>query len=67
MPAAPKPVWIVFAYFMAQFLVGGLMKIDNSYYTPAFFSSGMAGLPGSSSRTYCFFGHLGFTRVGLRR
>lgn len=44
MPAAPKPVWIVFAYFMAQFLVGVLMKIDNSYYTPGLLELGHGGL-----------------------
>jgi|SRR5687768_4370761 len=34
MPAAPKPGWIVLAYFVAQFLVGVFM-IDVSYNTPS--------------------------------
>lgn len=44
MPAAPKPGWIVVAYFMAQFLVGVFMKIDNSYDTPGLLDLGHGGL-----------------------
>ena len=44
MPAAPKPGWVVFAYFVALFLVGVFIKVANSSHAPDLLELGHDGI-----------------------